>query len=120
MSDRSAEILRDSRQSWNDIAAGRQLLRTPPMTGVKQELHFYTEYSSEEQVEPQLDMEVHYLTALFIKLSYGTTCKLICCAVTQQADDNDQNVIFNYNAIAPKTGTKTFGILYGTICQMLR
>ncbi|XP_034006955.1 proteoglycan 4-like [Trematomus bernacchii] len=76
MSDRSAEILRDSRQSWNDIAAGRQLFRTPPMTGVKQELHLYTEYSSEEQVEPQLDME---------------------------ADDNDQNVIFNYNAIAPKT-----------------
>ena len=77
MSDRRVEIQRDSRQSWNDIPAGRQLLRTPPMTGVKQQLPFCTEDSSEEQVEPQLDMEA------------------------DTAVDND--VTFNYNLIVLKT-----------------
>ncbi|XP_034072994.1 proteoglycan 4 isoform X1 [Gymnodraco acuticeps] len=79
MSDRCVEIMRDSRQSWNDIPAGRQLLRTPPMTVVKQQLHFCNEDSSEEQVEPQLDME----------------------ADTAVEDGNDQNATFN--AIVPKT-----------------
>ncbi|KAK1876829.1 Protein dispatched like 3 [Dissostichus eleginoides] len=79
MSDRYFEILRDSRQSWNDIPAGRQLLRTPPC--VKQQLRFCRKDSSEEQVEPQMDME----------------------ADTTVEDDNDQQVTFNYNAIAPKT-----------------
>ncbi|KAJ4924250.1 hypothetical protein JOQ06_000490 [Pogonophryne albipinna] len=79
MSDRCVEIMRDSRQSWNDIPAGRQLLRTPPMTVVKQQLHFCTEDSSEEQVKSQLDME----------------------ADTAVEDGNDQNATFD--AIVPKT-----------------
>ncbi|KAI4831536.1 hypothetical protein KUCAC02_001073 [Chaenocephalus aceratus] len=81
MSDRCVEIMRDSRQSWNDIPAGRQLLRTPPMTVVKQQLRFCTDYSSEEQVERQLDME----------------------ADTAVEDGNDQNKKKTFNAIVPKT-----------------
>ncbi|KAK5891446.1 hypothetical protein CgunFtcFv8_018698 [Champsocephalus gunnari] len=79
MSDRCVEIMRDSRQSWNDIPAGRQLLRTPPMTVVKQQLHLGTDDSSEERVAPQLDLE----------------------ADTAVEDGNDQNSTFN--AIVPKT-----------------
>ncbi|KAF3857451.1 hypothetical protein F7725_009310 [Dissostichus mawsoni] len=82
MSDRYFEILRDSRQSWNDIPAGRQLLRTPPC--VKQQLRCCSKDSTEEQVEPQMDME----------------------AYTTVEDDNDQQVTFNYNAITPKQNQK--------------
>ncbi|KAK5847919.1 hypothetical protein PBY51_017010 [Eleginops maclovinus] len=81
MSDRYVEILKDSRLSWNNFPSGRQLLRTPPLAGVKQQLDFCSEDSGEEHEEPRLNME----------------------ADSSYQDHNDPNVTFDYNKMLTKT-----------------
>ncbi|XP_029305907.1 myosin-11-like isoform X2 [Cottoperca gobio] len=81
MSDRYFEILRDSRLSWNDIPLGRQLPRTPPLTGVKKHLDFCNEDTSEDHENQQQNVE----------------------AETTAQEDNNQNVTFDFNTHETET-----------------
>ncbi|XP_068446828.1 peptidoglycan DL-endopeptidase CwlO-like [Clinocottus analis] len=81
MSDRVLEIQTEARLSWNYIPSGRQLHRTPPLTGVKKQLDFCHEDSSEEHAALRQSAE----------------------ADGGEQDDDNQNTMLDFDALGIKS-----------------
>ncbi|XP_068575725.1 inner centromere protein B [Cebidichthys violaceus] len=81
MSDRVLELLRESRLSLNYIPSGRQLPRTPPLTGVKKQLDFCNEDANKDSEELQQSVETN----------------------SRDEDDDNQNRTFDFSTFRIKS-----------------